>query len=243
MSQNKKYTIVVPVYNEQESLTRLKGELERFRDESAVAFDVLFVDDGSSDNSLSMIKSFVAQTPGFYNYLSFASNQGLSAALKAGIDHVQNPYVGYLDADLQTTPFDFTNFYEHMESCTMVNGIRQKRSDSFIKKISSKIANSFRRMMINDGIEDTCCPLKLMETKAVQQLPFFKGMHRFIPALVQLQGGTVKQVPVRHFARIEGQAKYHLFNRMVGPFFDTLAFVWMRKRNIRYKINESSYPS
>lgn len=241
MNQNKKFTIVIPVYNEQESLTRLNGELERFRTESSVAFDVLFVDDGSYDNSLSMIKSFVTQTPGFYNYLSFASNQGLSAALKAGIDHVQNPYVGYLDADLQTTPFDFTNFYEHMESCTMVNGIRQKRSDSFIKKISSKIANSFRRMMINDGIEDTCCPLKLMETKAVQQLPFFKGMHRFIPALVQLQGGTVKQVPVRHFARIEGQAKYHLFNRMVGPFFDTLAFVWMRKRNIRYKINESSY--
>ncbi len=243
MTQNKKFTIVIPVYNEQESLMRLKGELERFREESSVAFDVLFVDDGSNDNSLSTIKSFVAQTPDFYNYLSFATNQGLSAALKAGIDHVQNPYVGYLDADLQTTPFDFNSFYEHLDSYTMVNGIRQKRNDSFIKKASSKIANSFRRMMIDDGIEDTGCPLKLMETRAAQQIPFFKGMHRFIPALIQLQGGTVKQVPVRHFPRIEGQAKFHLFNRLVGPFFDTLAFVWMRKRNIQYKINESSYHS
>jgi hypothetical protein len=94
--------------------------------------------------------------------------------------------------------------------------------------------------MINDGIEDTCCPLKIMETKAARTIPFFNGMHRFIPALIQLQGGTVKQIPVQHFPRIEGTAKYHLWNRLIGPFMDTLAFVWMRKRYIRYEISESS---
>jgi hypothetical protein len=127
-----------------------------------------------------------------------------------------------------------------MEQYTMINGIRQNRSDTFVKKISSKIANGFRRFMINDGIEDTCCPLKIMETKAARTIPFFNGMHRFIPALIQLQGGTVKQIPVQHFPRIEGTAKYHLWNRLIGPFMDTLAFVWMRKRYIRYEISESS---
>jgi hypothetical protein len=120
----------------------------------------------------------------------------------------------------------------------MVTGIRSNRNDGFIKKISSKVANGFRRFMINDGIIDTCCPLKIIDTSYVQKIPFFKGMHRFIPALVQLQGGRVKQVKVGHYPRVAGTPKYHLLNRIIWPLCDTLAFVWMKKRWISYGLRE-----
>ncbi|MFW6043936.1 MAG: glycosyltransferase [Marinilabiliaceae bacterium] len=240
MSSKNKVTIIVPVFNEEESLPRVKTEADKLLQSSPVAVRFLFVDDKSGDSSLDLMKQFAQEDPSSFSYISLKKNSGLSTALKAGIDCVETPYTGYIDSDLQTSPQDFLIFFDFMEQYTMINGIRQKRSDSIVKKISSKIANGFRRVMINDGIEDTCCPLKIMETKAAQTIPFFKGMHRFIPALVQLQGGTVKQIPVQHFPRIEGTAKYHLWNRLVGPFMDTLAFVWMRKRNIRYEIGERS---
>ena len=120
----------------------------------------------------------------------------------------------------------------------MVNGIRAKRKDTLIKRLSSKLANSYRRLMINDAIQDTCCPLKILKSSYAREMPFFIGMHRFLPALVQLHGGKVKQLPITHSPRYAGTSKYHLLNRLVGPFFDTLAFRWMRSRYIRYKIAE-----
>ena len=125
------------------------------------------------------------------------------------------------------------NFFPEYD---LVNGIRANRKDTVVKKLSSKIANSFRRKMINDGIEDTGCPLKIMKTEYAKRIPFFDGMHRFIPALIQLQGGKVKQIPVTHYPRFAGTAKYHLWNRMKKPFFDTFAFRWMRSRYIQYEI-------
>lgn len=122
----------------------------------------------------------------------------------------------------------------------MVAGIRTKRKDSAFKKLQSRIANSWRRMMTHDGAEDTGCPLKVLHTDVAKRLPLFKGMHRFLPALVLLQdGGTYKQVPVRHFPRVAGSSKFHLMNRLAGPFVDCFAYRWMRRRYINYKIMES----
>ncbi|MDK2843024.1 MAG: dolichol-phosphate mannosyltransferase [Anaerophaga sp.] len=240
MKNEKEITIIVPVYNEEESLPRLKREAEKFQAESPIKTKILFVDDGSTDHSLSIIQRYCIENPDTFSFIALDSNKGLSTAIKAGIDNVDTPYLGYIDADLQTTFSDFMLFYDFMEDFTMINGIRQKRSDTLIKRLSSRIANSFRQWMIHDNIKDTCCPLKLMKTQMARELPFFNGMHRFIPALVQLRGGNVKQIPVQHFKRMEGKPKYNLWNRLLGPFLDTLAFVWMRKRNIRYSIKESS---
>jgi hypothetical protein len=118
----------------------------------------------------------------------------------------------------------------------LVTGIRNKRKDSILKLISSKIANAIRQAVTHDGVSDTGCPLKVFNTNTMRQIPFFVGMHRFLPALVKLQGGIVKQVPVRHFERMAGKSKYHLFNRLVGPAIDLIAFAWMRRRTIRYEI-------
>jgi len=232
--------IVVPVYNEEASLAAFREEMNQFLARTPMETTVLFVDDGSTDTSLSLIRP-ICRSDRRYEYRSLASNCGLSTAIKAGIDAAMPAsLIGYIDADLQTTPLDFLKFLPFFPEFDMVNGIRLKRKDRFVKKASSLVANAVRRMMINDGIQDTGCPLKILKTEVAIHIPFFDGMHRFMPALVQLLGGKVKELPVHHFPRYAGQAKYHLHNRLVGPFFDTLAFIWMKKRYIRYTVSEES---
>ncbi len=160
--------------------------------------------------------------------------------MKAGIDHCNSEFVGYIDADLQTTPEDFNLLLTHVEDYEMVMGIRTGRKDSFIKNMSSRIANGFRRSMTHDGVEDTGCPLKILRTDYAKRIPFFTGMHRFLPALIQLQNGKVKQMPVRHFPRMAGKSKYNLCNRLVGPFKDCFAYRWMKKRYINYEVAENN---
>jgi dolichol-phosphate mannosyltransferase len=230
-------TIIVPVFNEEDCLVPFCTAMEAFLAQCPLPVQVLFVNDGSTDNSLGLIREICRQNTA-YSFISLDQNYGLSTALKAGIDQVTSTYVGYLDSDLQTSPLDFLLFLPYLPAYQMVNGIRQKRKDSLIKKMSSKIANAFRQSMIHDGITDTCCPLKIMDAGFAKRVPFFQGMHRFLPALVQLQGGQVKQIPVQHFERYAGYAKYHLWNRLWGPLQDTFAFRWMRKRYIHYQIKE-----
>ncbi len=232
-------TIIVPVFNEEESLPSFLEEMDSFLQLVPMPTSVLFVDDGSTDNSLVLIRQKCAQTS-CYRFLSLEQNRGLSTAIKAGFDHTTTSLVGYIDADLQTKPKDFLSYLCYFPEFDMVNGIRAKRNDSLIKRLSSRAGNSWRRLMINDGIEDTCCPLKILKTSFAKKIPFFHGLHRFLPALVQLEGGEVKQLAISHYPRIAGTAKYHLFNRLVGPFFDTLAFRWIRNRYIRYTIAEKS---
>jgi len=234
-----KMTIIVPVFNEEQSLPRVEEELKKYFTSAAVSCCVLFVDDGSTDNSLNEIKRLCSENEAFF-YLHWEKNRGLSAALKAGIDQAESEFVGYIDADLQTAPEDFNLLLEYISDYEMVIGIRVGRKDNFVKKISSRIANGYRRMMTHDGIEDTGCPLKVIQTEKAKKIPFFNGMHRFLPALIQLQQGRVKQIPVRHFPRTEGQSKYHLFNRLAGPFMDCFAFRWMKKRYINYSIDQTN---
>lgn len=234
-----KFTVIVPVYDEEDNILRLEAELSSFLEIARVKTCILFVNDGSKDNSERMLQEVCARQADMF-YLSFARNGGLSAALKGGFDYTYSEYVGYIDADLQTAPEDFNLLLEYAPEYTLVMGIRTGRKDDFVKKISSKVANSFRRMMTKDGVEDTGCPLKVMRTTYAKRIPMFTGMHRFFPALIQLQeGGSVKQIPVRHFPRIAGQSKYHLWNRLVGPFKDCFAYRWMKKRYINYSVSST----
>jgi dolichol-phosphate mannosyltransferase len=234
--------IVVPVYNEEDNMPRLEAELSTFLKNVSISACVLFVDDCSSDKGLALIKDICSRNESF-TYLSFSKNQGLSAALKAGIDVAQSVYVGYIDADLQTSPEDFELLIPYLSDYEMVMGIRMGRKDSFVKNLSSKIANGFRRMMTGDGITDTGCPLKIIRSDYAKRIPLFNGMHRFLPALIQLQNGRVKEIPVRHFERIAGKSKYHFWNRLAGPFKDCFAFRWMKKRYINYTIDSSNLQS
>lgn len=233
-----KFTIIIPVYNEEDNVYTLEERLRAYLPSTHAGGQpscTLFVNDGSTDASPERIREICERNPHFY-WLDLARNSGLSAAMKAGIDAAESEYVGYMDADLQTAPEDFDLLLPHMTEYEMTMGIRTGRKDSFVKNMSSRIANGFRRMMTHDGVEDTGCPLKVIRTAYAKRIPFFTGMHRFLPALIQLQGARVKQVPVRHFPRVAGKSKYHLWNRLVGPFLDCFAYRWMRKRYIDYRI-------
>ena len=135
---------------------------------------------------------------------------------------------------------DFNLLLQYADEYEMVTGVRAKRNDNFVKRASSRFANAFRRVFTHDGVSDTGCPLKVMRTDVARRLPMFTGMHRFLPALVQMAGGKVKQVEVRHYPRTAGRSKYHLFNRLLGPLGDCFAYRWMKKRYIDYKIKDTT---
>ncbi|MDE7070200.1 MAG: glycosyltransferase [Alistipes sp.] len=235
-----RFTIVVPVYNETENVARLEETFRSYLAAASCPACVLFVNDGSTDDSLARLAEVCARNEHFY-YLSFARNAGLSAAIKAGIDYAQSPLVGYIDADLQTTPEDFELLLPHAGEHALVTGIRANRKDTFFKRFQSRFANGFRRMMTRDGATDTGCPLKVMQTPAARRIPFFRGMHRFLPALILLQeGARYREIPVRHFPRTAGESKFHLWNRLVSPLMDCFAYRWMKKRAINYTVDSNN---
>lgn len=240
MNKTKDYgmTIIVPVYNEEDNLDRVEKEFSAFLPKAKVKSCVLLVNDGSRDSSLEKIKAICDRHDDFF-YISSAENHGLSTAMKAGIDTAESRLVGYIDSDLQTSPEDFNLLLEFADDYQLVSGIRAKRKDSWFKRRQSKIANGFRRHMTGDTATDTGCPLKVMWTSYAQRLPFFDGMHRFLPALMMLEEGRFKEIPVRHFPRTAGVSKYHLWNRLKGPFLDCFAYRWMKKRYIRYTVSET----
>ena len=208
---NYSLTIVIPVYNEEDNIKRLQEVVGAYLPACPVPACALFVNDGSKDRSL-------------------------SAAMKAGIDTAESKYVGYMDADMQTDVRDFDLLLKYAPEYPLVMGIRARRKDSAFKRMQSKIANSFRRMMTHTG-----CPLKILHTDYAKRVPFFTGMHRFLPALIQLQdGGKFYEIPVRHYPRQAGVSKYHLWNRLVSPFKDCFAFRWMAHRYINYQVGENN---
>lgn len=233
------FTIVVPVYNEEDNLLRVEEEFLSFFKIASAKSKVLFVNDGSQDKSQELIEEICTRNTDF-EYISFTKNYGLSAAIKAGFDHTDTTLVGYIDSDLQTSPEDFNILLAHIAGYELVTGVRADRKDSFVKNMSSKIANGIRRSFTHDGMDDTGCPLKVIKTEYAQRIPMFRGLHRFLPAMILLQNGKVLQVPVRHFPRIAGQAKFGLWNRLLGPLMDCFAYLWMKKKYINYSIGKSS---
>lgn len=234
-----KFTIIVPVYNEEDNLERVETELSKYLNIASVSTSVLFVNDGSVDKSQELIESICQRNEAF-DYISFKENRGLSAAIKAGFDYVDSELVGYIDSDLQTAPEDFNILLEHIDSHELVTGVRSNRKDSFVKNMSSKIANGIRRAFTHDGIDDTGCPLKVIKADYAKRIPMFRGLHRFLPAMIMLQNGRVTQVAVQHFPRIAGTAKFGLWNRLLGPLMDCFAYLWMKKKYINYEIEKSS---
>jgi len=229
------FTIIVPVYNEELNLKRVEKELLSFIKIAKKKTTILFINDGSTDNSQQIIED-ICQKNIEFRFIHFKNNKGLSAALKAGFDNIDTPLLGYIDADLQTSPKDFNILLNHTEHYDLVTGIRTQRRDSLIKKISSKISNKIRTIFTKDGIEDSCCPLKIIKTDCAKKIPMFKGLHRFLPAMVLLQKGTVLQIPIQHYPRIAGKTKFGIRNRLLGSITDCFAYLWMKKKYINYEV-------
>lgn len=233
------FTIVIPLYNEEPNLLRVEQELDNYIKKAPVKTCVLFVNDGSTDKSQQLIQEISGRNTNF-KFISFDRNYGLSAAIKAGFDYAETPLIGYIDSDLQTDPEDFNLLLKHIGEYDLVTGVRTNRKDSFKKNLSSLVANGIRRSFTQDGMDDTGCPLKVIKADYARRIPMFKGLHRFLPAMILLQKGKIKQVPVRHYPRIAGKAKFHLLNRLAGPFIDCFAYLWMRRNYINYKVAQKN---
>jgi len=236
---NVELTIIVPVFNEEENIERVYSELSKFMEIVNIKTKVFFVNDGSKDGSLEKIKEICSRSSCFA-YCSFNKNYGLSTAIKAGFDYADTPWVGYIDADLQTSPQDFNILLKYTNDYDLITGVRSNRKDSFVKNTSSRIANRIRRTFTHDGMDDTGCPLKIIRTDFAKRIPMFKGLHRFLPAMVMLQKGRVIQVSVQHFPRVAGKSKFNLWNRLLGPLMDCFAYLWMKKNYISYTVEESN---
>lgn len=234
------FTVIVPFFNEEENAAAMERNIATFLPVCSMQpACVLFVDDGSTDNGLALVREICLRHDDFF-YISLERNTGLSGALKAGFDNCFSPFLGYMDADFQTDAMDFNLLLQYAGEYEMVTGVRTKRNDGLVKRLSSRFANWFRRLFTHDNMSDTGCPLKVIRTDVARRLPMFNGMHRFLPALVQMTGGRVKQVPVRHYPRTAGHSKYHLFNRLLGPLADCFAYLWMKHNYIDYKIKDNS---
>lgn len=232
---NFELTIIIPVYNEEDNLDRVHQEMKQFLTIAKKRTKILFVNDGSKDNSQTLIEKICKDNEEF-TFISFEKNAGLSAAIKAGFDYTDTPWVGYIDADLQTAPEDFNILMEFTGEYDLVTGVRSNRKDSFTKNMSSLIANGIRRAFTDDGMDDTGCPLKIIRTGMAKKIPMFNGLHRFLPAMILLQNGKIKQTPVRHFPRVAGVSKFNLWNRLLGPLQDCFAYLWMKKKYINYSV-------
>jgi len=232
-------TVIIPVYNEEDNLLRVEDELLSFIKIATKKTKILFVNDGSKDDSQSLIETICNRNLEF-NFISLKKNQGLSAAIKAGFDYTDTELVGYIDSDLQTTPNEFNLLLEYIGEYDLVTGVRSNRKDSFVKNMSSKIANSIRRFFTHDGMDDTGCPLKVIKTSYAKRIPMFNGLHRFLPAMILLQNGKIKQIPVQHFPRIAGEAKFGFRNRLLGPLMDCFVYLWMKKKYINYDVKRAN---
>jgi dolichol-phosphate mannosyltransferase len=225
-------SVVVPLFNEEENVAILQSELAAAL--SGLDYEIIFVDDGSSDRTVERI----ALGPGI-RVLRFERNAGQSAALHAGLQGARGRTSVLIDGDLQNDPADIPRLLAEIErGADLVCGYRAQRKDTLVKRITSRVANFIRSRFTKDGVRDTGCTLKAMRRECIGALLPFKGMHRFIPALVKGAGYQLVEIPVNHRPRRFGQSKYGLGNRAVRATVDMFGVRWLLSRQLNYKVRE-----
>ena len=230
-------SVVAPVYNEEENLPILVSQLVGVLGPLRKTYEMIFVDDGSKDRSRQVLKEMVSKVPQL-RILGFKYNCGESAALYAGLREARGDIVITLDADLQNDPKDIPAMLEYLKEYDMVTGWRQKREDSWVKRKTSRIANRIRNRLTDESIQDSACTFRAYKRECLRNLKMYKGMHRFMPTLVKIEGFQVVEIPVAHHPRQFGVSKYTTWNRMWSAFADLLAVRWMKSRHIHYDIEE-----
>lgn len=228
-------SIVVPVCDEKENLSRLVEELEQVLGPLGLQHEILLVDDGSTDGSGEIIAS-LAHSVESVRGLHFRRNAGQTAAFDAGFKKARGRVVVTIDADLQNDPADIPALLDALEDHDAVVGYRRKREDNWLRRFSSRFANALRNRFTGDDIIDTGCSLKVFRHECLDEIKLYDGMHRFLPTLLRIEGKSVVQFPVNHRPRIAGSAKYGIWNRAYTAFVDLLAVRWMKKRHLDYEV-------
>lgn len=225
-------SVVVPIFNEEESIAILQSELSAAL--KSFDYEIIFVDDGSHDRTVERIDA----APNI-RVIRFEQNAGQSAAIYAGLKAARGATVVLIDGDLQNDPADIPRLLgEIARGADLVCGYRAQRRDTLVKRLTSWIANAVRSRFTKDGVRDTGCTLKAMQRECVAALIPFKGMHRFIPALVKGAGYRLVEIPVNHRPRRFGQSKYGLGNRALRATIDMFGVRWLLSRRLNHKIRE-----
>jgi dolichol-phosphate mannosyltransferase len=226
-------SVVVPVFNEAGNVQTLAERLKSVLSGPLSHAEIIFVDDGSTDATLSQLRQAQESEPRI-RILHFQRNLGQTAALAAGFHHARGEAVVTLDGDLQNDPADIPALIEHLSRWDVVCGIRVRRQDNWLKRITSRIANGVRNWATEDDIIDTGCTLKAYRRACLEHLELYKGMHRFLPTLLRMRGFRVLQAPVSHHPRFSGKTKYGTWGRLVKGLSDLYAVRWMKKNRIDY---------
>ncbi|HYS16506.1 MAG TPA: glycosyltransferase family 2 protein [Candidatus Binatia bacterium] len=232
-------SVVIPVYNEEESLPPLWAELRGVLERLALAFEVVFVDDGSRDRSAEIVRSF-READQRVRLVRLKTNAGETAATDAGFKAARGRRVVVMDADLQNDPSDIPMLLSHLDHWDAATGWRVKRAagDSLVRRLSSAIANRIRNWVSDEAIQDSGCTFRAFRRECLRGLVLYHGFHRFIPTLLKMRGYRVIEVPVSHRPRRFGRSKYGVLNRASVAFTDLLVIRWMNTRLLRYEVVE-----
>ncbi len=234
-------SIVVPALNEEDNVGPLVDEVQQTLDPAGITFELIIVDDGSTDATLPRLRE-LAQSRPWLRVLHRAQPRGQSSAMAAGVRAACGKCVAFLDADLQNDPADLPRMLARYDAgdADLVQGDRShNRRDTPIRRLSSWVGRTARRLILADTVRDTGCSSRVLRADFAKQLPLqFKGMHRFIPAYTRMLGGRIVEVPVNHRPRIAGVAKYGMLNRAFVGLIDCFAMRWMNKRHRDTRVTE-----
>jgi dolichol-phosphate mannosyltransferase len=234
-------SIIIPVLNEEDSILQLAREVEQTFEDSPWEWECVWVDDGSTDQTPDRLEILNLRQPR-HRYVQLDGTHGQSAALAAGFGQASGEILATLDGDLQNDPEDLPGMIRELESSDlhMINGIRIRRSDPWKRRLLSRTANGFRNWMTRSAVTDAGCSTRVFYNQCVDAIPHFRGMHRFLPTLVEMQGFRMKEVPVNHRPRRHGRSRYGVHNRVWVGFVDTLWVRWLKLRSVRPALKADS---
>ncbi|MBS1262385.1 MAG: Dodecaprenyl-phosphate galacturonate synthase [Calditrichaeota bacterium] len=234
-------SLVIPVKDERRSIAPLAREIDAAFADSRRRWEVIWVDDGSTDGTFAELKA-LRDRDARHRYISFRRNAGQAAALLAGFRAARGDLVGMMDGDGQNDPADLPRLLEALprSGAEMVNGYRRVRRDSALRRFASRVANGVRGRFLGDGIRDVGCSLRVMRRDCLAELPAVHGMHRFLPALASMRGFRTVQIPVNHRPRRHGRTKYGIGNRLWVGIADMLWVKWYQLRHVRPLIGDRS---
>ena len=233
-------SVILPCYNEEGNLRPLVAAVREALAPLHLPYEIVITDDCSTDQSWSLLKELAAADPRV-RAQRFARNSGQSAALWAGLTAARGRWLVTLDADLQNDPKELPRFVAALQDHDCVCGSRvesRQQGDRFIRIVSSRIANWVRNKLSGEEISDSGCCYRAFKRECIANLKFFKGMHRFMPTLIRLEGFSVVEIPISTNPRFAGQTKYGVWNRLFASFYDLLAVRWMKKRMIKFQVAE-----
>jgi dolichol-phosphate mannosyltransferase len=230
-------SVVVPLRDEVDSIDSLLHELDAALGHLPLELEWIVVDDASNDGSLARLRDWMRKDARL-RVLSLAEHGGQAAALGAGFRAARGEVVATLDADGQNDPADIPRLLAGLTKADVVNGVRTQRRDNGLRRFSSRLANAVRRSLLDDEVSDIGCSLRVMRARYVRRVKLYRGLHRFLPVLLELEGARIAEVPVAHRARRFGETKYGIRNRLPEAVVDLLVVAWMQRRAHRLRATE-----